>query len=264
MSRIAPYRYSKQMLLFLTLLFFSSVSAQLYNKEVVAKIKVERNSEFFTFTSTAENLTPAANSFRYEFLAFKTDVNNNIQKNTQGNRFVLDANEKKLLSSVTINNNTEGKITLVLVIYNLDDKPIGQDRIVLSYNKTLGLLEIEEEEEKAPVVISRDEAAPQDGYIRRGLVLKNTITKAGRDFYKYFYSDYFNSDTETDKNILIEEVPGRGRTTLITVKVEDQLVWQFFSQPRKQFLKQMASTALDRSRRRLRQLEKQKEDLIRY
>tara|TARA_A100000171_G_scaffold30980_1_gene29276 strand:+ start:2008 stop:2802 length:795 start_codon:yes stop_codon:yes gene_type:complete len=258
------YRFIKQILLLLALLFISNATAQLYNVEIAAKIKVERNSEFYTFTSTAENLTPAATSLRYEFMAFKTDENNNTQKNTQGNRFVIEANDKKLLSTLTINNNITGKIILVLVIYDLEDKPIGQDRIVLNYDPTLESLEIEDAEKRTPIVISPDQAAPQDGYIPQGFVLKNTITKAGRDFYKYFYFEFYNKQIETDKNILIEEVPGRGRTTRITVKVEDELVWQFFSQPRKAFLKQMANYAIARSIRRLQQLEKQKEELIRY
>ena len=34
------------------------MNAQLYNKEFAGKIYVKQDSEFFTFTATAENLTP--------------------------------------------------------------------------------------------------------------------------------------------------------------------------------------------------------------
>jgi hypothetical protein len=111
---------------------------------------------------------------------------------------------------------------------------------------------------------SQDQAKPQDGFVLNGFVIENTITKAGRDFYKYFYAEYFNKGILTTKNIIIEEVPARSRFTRISVKVEDQLVWQFFSQPKKEFLKEMAQTALARSIIRLQQLEKQNDELIQY
>jgi hypothetical protein len=95
-----------------------------------------------------------------------------------------------------------------------------------------------------------------------GLVVENTLTKAGRDFYKYFYSEYYNRGIQTTKNIVIEEVPGRMRTTRISIKIDDQLLWQFFSQPKKSFLQNMAKTALDRCIAYLQQLQKQKDNSI--
>ena len=150
----------------------------------------------------------------------------------------------------------------VFFIYNLDNKPIGKDRIVLE-NKG-DLLEITEMDNPNRDMTSQDQAKPQDGFVLNGFVIENTITKAGRDFYKYFYAEYYNKEIVTTKNIIIDEVPARSRYTRITVKVEDQLVWQFFSQPKKEFLKQMARTALARSIARLQQLEKQKDQLIQY
>ena len=271
--RHIEHRLLRQAVILMAILFFTESHAQFVNEEIVAKIQIERNSEFYTFTSTAENLTPFIHSLRYEFLAFKTDENNNTEKNEQIDRIVLEANTKKLLSTVTIYNNIEGKIILNLTIYNLEDKVVGRDRVVLQYDKELKSLEIEEVEkpkvinsisELAKIAGSPDEAPPQDGYIRYGFIVENTLTKAGRDFYRYFYSEFSLKGIKTDKNILIEEVPGRTRSTKVSVEVEGQLVWQFYAQPRKEFLKQMAETALDRVIRRLQQLEKQKNDLIRY
>ncbi len=54
------------------------------------------------------------------------------------------------------------------------------------------------------------------------------------------------------------------RSSKISVKVDNQLVWQFFAQPRKDFLKKMASTALYRSIAKLQQIEKQKDNFIHY
>jgi hypothetical protein len=46
--------------------------------------------------------------------------------------------------------------------------------------------------------------------------------------------------------------------------VDNQLVWQFFAQPSKDFLKKMASAALSRAIAQLQQIEKQKDNFIHY
>ena len=93
---------------------------------------------------------------------------------------------------------------------------------------------------------SQDEAEAQDGYRIDGLVIQKTLTKSGRDFFRMFYSDYYNRQIHSPKNIVIKEVPGRRRNTLITVEVDGTLVWQFFAQPRKEFLSNMVGVSLQR------------------
>lgn len=246
------------------LVFFiplGAAHAQFYNKEVRARILVERNSEFYTFKATAENITPSDLSLRYDLMLFVKDENGNVNKSNQENRFFLKANEKLLLGQATVNYNAEGNITLVLLIYDLNDKPIGQDRIEL---KDGGRSVIEDISQREVADISPDQAVPQDGYVLDGLVLKKTITKPGKDFYNLFFQDYYNRGIKTTKNIFIEEVPGRGRSTRISVKVEERLVWQFFSQPRRDFLKKMADIAMQRVLRELQRLQQVKDEFIRY
>lgn len=254
----------KKTVILMTFFFLGICYSQQYNKEVVAKINVEKNSEFFTFTTTAENLMSTGYSLRYELMSFKTDGNNNTSKNSQGNRFVIKPHEKLILSNLSLNINEEGKIILVLVFYDLDDKPIAQDRIVLTYNGEQ--LEIETETPKPIRIIESDQSKPQDGFEVSGLVIENTITKVGRDFYRYYYAEYLNKQIKTSKNILVEEVLAgfSVRSSKISVKVDNQLVWQFFAQPRKDFLKKMASVAVSRSIAKLQQIEKQKDNFIHY
>ncbi|MFK5982262.1 MAG: CsgE family curli-type amyloid fiber assembly protein [Flavobacteriaceae bacterium] len=253
------------LLVALTFFFYNFSYAQLYNKEVVAKINIEKNSEFFTFHASAENLMDSGYSLRYELMSFKTDANNNTSKNTQGNRFVLKPHEKLILSSISLNRNEEGKIILVMVIYDQDDKPISQDRVILNYKGDQLEVEVLKKAKPKQIAIS-DQAKPQDGFVISGLVIENTITKAGRDFYRYFYSDYRNKQIKTSKNILIEEVlAGFGiRSSKISVKVDNQLVWQFFAQPKQDFLKKMSDLAMSRTISKLQQIEKQKNNFIHY
>ena len=111
----------------------TGMSAQFYNKEYVAKIYVKKESEFFTFAATAENLTPTDINLKYDFSVYSADKNNNVSRSNQTDLFFLKANEKKVLSTVAVNYSIEDKITIVLVLYDKDDTPVGQDRIELIY-----------------------------------------------------------------------------------------------------------------------------------
>ncbi len=253
----------RSILLFICLLFCclqaSFLNAQFYNKEIVARISVEKNSEFYTFKATAENKTPTDYGLRYVYSIFITENNGDISKSEQENRFFINGNDKKVLNKLTVNYNLEKKTIILLIIYDNNDKPIAKDRIELENG---GRSDFEIEEDRLPA--SNDQASSQDGYLKRGFIKQKLITKSGKDFFRYFYSDFYNRDIVTDKNILIEETFGRGRSTRIIVKVEDQTVMQFFAQPRKEFLVNMATIALGRSLRQIQRLEQQKEQLIRY
>ena len=248
-------------ILLLAFLMPSLAQAQYYNKEVKAEILVEKTSEFYTFIASAENITPSDYSLRYDFMVFRRDENGNIAKSNQENRFFLGGNQKELLAQTTVNFNEEGNIVIVLLIYDLNDKPIGQDRIELADG---GRTEIELLPAAAEDVANQDQAAPADGFVLEGLVLEKTITKIGRDFYRYFWQDWNLREIRTNKNILIEEVPARGRATRLSVKVEDRLVWQFFGQPKKDFLVEMAQISMQRVIRELQRLQQQQEELVRY
>lgn len=264
---------SKVYSFFLLVFFFAvyTVTAQkVYDREVNAIIKIDRTSEFVTFTATTENLTLSDYSLRYEFMLFKKDINNNVSKSLQGDRFFLKASEKKILSSVTVNNAVEGSVTLLLLVFPISDDEeqgaISKHRLVVTSSET-GELLIEEDNLKKKQVtkISEDQdTSAKDGLFLNGLIIQKTLTKSGKDFYRFFYQDYYNKQIITNKNIFIEEVPGQRRSTRISVKVEDKLVWQFFARPKKDYLKKMASTSLDRCLRYLQQLQKQKETVKRY
>lgn len=216
-----------------------------------AEIKLENKGEFLTFTAFAENLTPSDLNLRYEFLIFKRDANNNSSRTSQGDRFFLKANDKISMSSTSLNFNQQGNIKAVLIIYDLEDNPLGKDVLELANtNETLKQVESKKEQ----IIVSQDEAKPQDGVFINGLVLENTLTKNGRDFYRYYYSDYYNKQIVSPRNIKIEETPGRGRFTRLSVKIDDQVILQFFAQPKKEFLKKMARIALNRTIAYLQQL----------
>ncbi len=250
--------------LFFTVLLLIGIStkafSQFYNKEVAAKILIEPSSEFITLKAGVENKTLTDYSLIYEYSLFTTNTDSTVSKTSEKKRFFMKSGTRKIVNKLTLNYYFDKKSIILLILYDENGKPLGKDRIELDKGGQTDLKPLLEQQ----VVALSDQAKPQDGFVKQGFVIQKTITKSGRDFFRYFHSQYIDKQITTDKNIFITETFGRGRNTRIIVKVEDQIVSQFFTQPRKEFLTQKANEVFNFVLRRLQILEKQKTDFIRY
>ncbi len=261
--------YLGKPIIFLSFLFFSlsGFSQNRYNDEVEAKIQVETNNEFVKVTGTAFNKTEINQSLRYKLSVIKTSVgNSNRSKNDQGGRIVLYPDEKKELSSTTINTNEKDKIIILLLIYNLDDKIIGQDRIVLNDkgddidSKQKLIKTLKEREDTSKDVDDQS----KDGVELRGIVVEDTKTKPGRDFYRLFYALYSRNNLNGSKVVTIKEVLSIGSNTKIEVIVGDQTVYSFFVRPRNDYLVAINDIAIKKVYNHFKRLEKESKTIKRY
>ena len=202
--------------------------SQFYNKEIEAKIEVENNNEFIQITGTAFNKTELNESLRYVLSVFRTDPESQtISKNDQDGRIVLESGEKQILSTTTINAEEKDKIIILLLIYDLDDNIKGKDRIVFNEDGTQEI-EPEPEPEIMEGVISGSEDVDQsnkDGIVLRGVVIEDTKTKPGRDFYDMFYSTYNLNNINGEQVILIKEVLALGTNTKLEVQVDNTTIF---------------------------------------
>ena len=64
-----------------------------------------------------------------------------------------------------------------------------------------------------------------------GLVVDQTITKLGRDFYELFYTQWEAPAGIEEYTIIISERPGRTNTTLVAVRVNDEDLMEMPLQP---------------------------------
>ncbi|WP_299702167.1 CsgE family curli-type amyloid fiber assembly protein [uncultured Pontibacter sp.] len=77
-----------------------------------------------------------------------------------------------------------------------------------------------------------------------GLIVDETITKIGRDFY-----DLFNRQWETPPNvknytILIQERPTRGNGAYVLIVVNDEPVFEYILQPRYDMVEEVSTYAV--------------------
>lgn len=248
-----PY-IKAQILLMFSLLAIASSTAQIYNSEVEAKIYLEMNNEFIKVQTAALNKTSIDKSLRYVITIFKNDpeTGNNSNNQQQSSRFILKAGAKLNLAGTSLPTNDPSRAILLLLIYDENDKIVGKDRIVLNddpENEDKDAVKLKTGVEKSAVAIASDNsndisANTRDGVVLRGIVVEDTKTKPGRDFYKMFYSSYSLYELNSAEVVTVKELFSFGRNTQIEVYVSNEKVFQFFVNPQQDFLKKMNDAAI--------------------
>lgn len=76
-----------------------------------------------------------------------------------------------------------------------------------------------------------------------GMIIDNTKTKAGRDFYTKFYNQWTTSGIQNRHMIRISEEPYRLRSTIIRVSVDDKVIFSSLLQPRESIIESMSQEA---------------------
>ncbi|TLP80466.1 CsgE family curli-type amyloid fiber assembly protein [Maribacter sp. ACAM166] len=223
--------------------------AQLYNKEVQASINLKvQNNNTLQIVGSAHNKTKINQSLRYVLSVIKSDKNNtaNKNKNDQEGRFVLSPSDKTNLSNITININEKDRTIILLLIYDEEDKILGKDRKVLKglaveMNTDLNKIQSSYTEDV------KEDTSDTDGFVMRGMVIQDTKTKAGSDFYNMYYTMYLSKSIDGDEIVKITEELAIGMNTQIKVQVANEVVAQFILNPRNQYLKDMADFSIYRT-----------------
>lgn len=79
-----------------------------------------------------------------------------------------------------------------------------------------------------------------------GLVVDETVTKAGRDFYQVFYNIWEAPPGAKNFTIEISEKPARGIATVVMIDINGQRVVEAPLQPRYDIVEQLAQQAAQR------------------
>ena len=81
-----------------------------------------------------------------------------------------------------------------------------------------------------------------------GLVIDETITKLGRDFYELFYARWNTPETSFQYTVYIREQVQPGQGTRISVLLNDNDIMSQVLQPREEMLRALASRAIQLTR----------------
>ncbi len=81
-----------------------------------------------------------------------------------------------------------------------------------------------------------------------GMIVDETQTKIGRDFYEYFFAKWQAPHGIHDYTITVREKPMPRLGTQVTVTVNDMDAFEGFVQPRLEIIEELAAYAVQRSR----------------
>ncbi|MFZ0490392.1 MAG: CsgE family curli-type amyloid fiber assembly protein [Salegentibacter sp.] len=251
MMKFPGIPYAAFFLVVALFLYPQKASSQHFNSRVEASLNVNNaKNDILDVVGTAKNLTEGNYSLHYELSVITSDQSQNSSKSSQSGRFTLEPFETKTLSKTSVSINPHSRTILLLLIYDQDDKVIGTARKV--YN---------EAKESEPELSYKK---PNEGIQLTGMVTEKTKTKPGKDFYDYFYQKYSLSPNKLNKIIEVEEQISFGRTTRIAVKVQDQVVYQFFVRPKLDYLEDQADKALRQVNRYFEYLKNRSETTTQY
>ena len=210
------------------------MAQQFLDRKVRAKLEIKISESTLSIQAKAEGLSKFDQSLRYELLVFSEDEKGNKNKNKQAGKFIINYQELKKLSSVTINVKSKKDRTIVLLlIKNLDDKLLSKSR-----KEYLGGVLLKKKTYK------KIKLPKNDGIVMSGVVLDRTKTTPGRNFYRYFYELYSKYKFKDPRSITVEEKHDRGRNTRMEIKVEHKVIFKFFVQPKDDYLKMRANYAI--------------------
>ena len=257
----------QNLIFIVTLIISFNGMTQNFNEDVEAKIITRHDNDLVIIAGTAFNKTEINQSLRYELSVIKNNLDNsNRSKNSQSGRFVLESGQKNELSTTTINKDSKDRIIILLIIYNLEDEIIGKDRLV--FNDTDNTNRVALKQKLSKELISKEldiSDSGQDGAVLlTGLVIEDVKTKAGRDFYQLFSSQYRLDDINAEQIVKIKEVILRANTTIINILVEDKMVHQFLVKTQLDYLKENAKISIRQVNKYLLFLKKNKDNIRSY
>ena len=207
------------LILFCILLPLNSIAQEERDSLIVAKIEVVQSENTLTFHPSVQNKGVYHYELDYLLLVKKTDVNKNLSVSQQKGKFTLEPNQIESLSTTTINQTSKQKVTAILFIRDeVANKLITKDSIQIT---TKELRPIKE----------------STLMVMKGIVVDDSKTKMGRDYYDVFYSTYNQYPTKFDFIINISELPHRGLSSIVQVKVDQDLILEFFANPDEEFIK---------------------------
>ncbi|WP_372792482.1 curli-like amyloid fiber formation chaperone CsgH [Lutibacter sp.] len=210
------------------LLSFNQVYSQL-NEAVKGKINIQESDNLILIRAQIENEEPLfKNNLYYNLVALKKNASGNYSSNKQEGEFSLNPEESKTVSEIRLNLNEDEDLRIYLFVKH-ENILVSKDSIYILPQK--------QQQAQKKIVKEAD-------FVLKGIVIDEVLTKIGKDFHDYFYQEYLTSGTQYPFIITIAEKPYFGTSSIISVKVDDRVLFEFISKPDEEFLKSNVKISL--------------------
>lgn len=103
--------------------------------------------------------------------------------------------------------------------------------MILSLLKIIPILYVSFFTQKLYSQVNRERISDDQGLEIDNLIVNETISKSGGEFYDLFYTGWQDPESSSSYTIFISEKPSPGRGNLIKVKINDLVVFERFITP---------------------------------
>ncbi|MBT8393852.1 MAG: hypothetical protein HKO81_05945 [Flavobacteriaceae bacterium] len=242
---------------------FQFASSQELNTRIVAELNVETVDKISFFTAKVSNKSDYYFNLKYNFSVLvlnenyaslkesleeflkspnseKKTLNDFLQEQEQKKYdskgfkeefFTLSPFETKDLYKVSVEVDTERKIIVLFLVLDNDNQIISKNRIVLNEN----------ENNKR-----ENEVESNNKFQILGLVVEDTKTKSGKDFYDRFFFHYNYSNIKGNQVVKVQEMFSFRRTTRLIISIGDNVIAEFFAYPNEEYIEEMAKQSVQR------------------
>lgn len=240
-----------------TMLAVFAIQASVFSQSADIEAWVERSDNsngLVSFTGTVKNLTSTVSGYTYVMTTSRRSPQG-TSNNSQSGTFTLEAEAVELLSTVRFRSLNSEYISIELVILDRD-KEVA--RVVSTSGAPPAVIDTTTVLQKAPKELKSiqlpssleiaseklEKSSVSDALEIDGLIINETRTKSGRDFYGFFYKNWQPPAQAENYSITFKEYPSRGRAARVGVEVNGKLVYKTVLQPRLDLLEMAANQAI--------------------
>ena len=208
-------------ILFLTLGISSNAQEK---KAVTAKIEIENIEGTMNLKAIAKNESEVHQSLNYVFLTVKKDRKKNMSSSQQQNKFTLLPQETKVLSEVSVNVTKEDGLKVYLFIKDeKTDAVIAKDSLELNAKSFANS-------------ISYEKKTNEENMMMKSVVINETKTRIGDDFYARLYSLLMLDSIVFNFRVIISEIRSTGTNTQLQIFADDENILSFMARPDDDYL----------------------------
>ena len=109
------------------------------------------------------------------------------------------------------------------------------------------IVEQYEQKVKSDTLVDQGNDPSDRDFVLNNLVMDETLSKMGHDFYRFFYDNWNPPETDRSFTIYINEMPSPGMGNMIQVKINYDEIFRQRISPKQEYIKQLARMAVRQS-----------------
>ncbi|MGJ1385838.1 CsgE family curli-type amyloid fiber assembly protein [Sphingobacterium spiritivorum] len=220
------------------LIIFNCLSANLSAQpntnvtDIKAAIDTKRTEDLLNIEAKAINNDDIIHDLNYLLIAIKQSKTGNLSNNKQEGKFVIQPNQEKLLSGISLNITQEDQLKIYLFIRN------EKENILISKDSVF--INIEPNTQTQNLIQTTNMAnlkrAAKEDYTIKGIMVDNTKSKIGKEFFDMLFNQYSQLSEKYTFTITLRELPSFSNNGIISIEVEDLTIFTLRAIPNEEYL----------------------------